>query len=170
MKHLVKRAFDMTPLLRDWLRTRGTAAPISMPGLLKHRIHPHGRRPYWPVHPTSLVTGCEYILTGIGTAPGLSPGCFICAGPAGITIGDYTIVAPNVGIIGVNHDLADYNAYIAKPVSIGRYCWIGMNAVVLPGVVLGHHTVVGGRRRGDEAVPRWTLRSGREPCTDPASA
>lgn len=30
-----------------------------------------------------------------------------------------------------------------KPVRIGRKCWIGMNAVILPGVTLGDHTVVG---------------------------
>lgn len=31
----------------------------------------------------------------------------------------------------------------AKPVLIGEKCWIGMNSVILPGVILGPHTVVG---------------------------
>ena len=30
-----------------------------------------------------------------------------------------------------------------KDVVLGKYCWIGMNSVILPGVVLGDHTVVG---------------------------
>lgn len=32
---------------------------------------------------------------------------------------------------------------IGKDVVIGSNCWIGMNAVILPGVVLGDRTIVG---------------------------
>ena len=31
----------------------------------------------------------------------------------------------------------------ARDVIIGEKCWIGMNCVVLPGVTLGDHTIVG---------------------------
>jgi acetyltransferase-like isoleucine patch superfamily enzyme len=63
---------------------------------------------------------------------------------AKLTIGKGTYIAPNVGIITENHDLRDpeYRA-VGKDVIIGEKCWIGMNAVILPGVVLGDHTVVG---------------------------
>ena len=30
-----------------------------------------------------------------------------------------------------------------KDIIIGKKCWIGMNSVILPGVVLGDHTIVG---------------------------
>jgi acetyltransferase-like isoleucine patch superfamily enzyme len=30
-----------------------------------------------------------------------------------------------------------------KDVIIGKKCWIGMNSVILPGVCLGDHTIVG---------------------------
>jgi len=60
-----------------------------------------------------------------------------------VYIGDYTQLAQNVGIISANHDVHDNSAYQVSEVRIGRYCWIGMNAVVLPGVVLGDFTVVG---------------------------
>ena len=59
-----------------------------------------------------------------------------------IYIGDYTIIAPNVGIISANHDIYDYRVHKKSEVVIGRYCWIGMNCVVLPGVTLGDHTIV----------------------------
>ena len=61
-----------------------------------------------------------------------------------IYIGSGTESANNVGIITVNHDIKDVKQHVAgKDVIIGKYCWIGMNAVILPGVVLGDNTVVG---------------------------
>jgi acetyltransferase-like isoleucine patch superfamily enzyme len=93
------------------------------------------------MHFSSVVSGVDSIKIGIGTAPGLSPGCYI-QGIGGIEIGDYTIVAPNVGIISANHLLHDYSKHIKKGVIIGKYCWIGMNSTVMPGVNLGDHTIV----------------------------
>ncbi len=61
-----------------------------------------------------------------------------------ITIGRGTYIAQNVGIITANHDLLDLDKHAEpKPVTIGEKCWIGMNSVILPGVVLGPHTIVG---------------------------
>ena len=61
-----------------------------------------------------------------------------------ITIGRGTWIAPGAGIIASNHDIFDPDKrQPGKPVRIGEKCWIGMNAVILPGVELGDHTVVG---------------------------
>lgn len=61
-----------------------------------------------------------------------------------ITIGHGTYIAPNVGLITANHDPADPEKHLeAKPIVLGEKCWIGMNAVILPGVELGDGTVVG---------------------------
>ena len=71
------------------------------------------------------------------------PGCYFKAF-APISIGKDVWIAQNVGIITANHDLCNPEEHCTgKPVSIGDYCWIGMNSVVLPGVVLGNHTIVG---------------------------
>ncbi|MHB1295973.1 MAG: acyltransferase [Anaerolineae bacterium] len=73
----------------------------------------------------------------------VSGGCYIQAGN-GIEIGDHTIFAPNVCIVSANHDPCDHARWLsAEPVRIGRDCWIGANAVVLPGVTLGDGVVVG---------------------------
>jgi len=49
-----------------------------------------------------------------------------------------------VGIITANHDPADLCRHLpGKPVELGECCWIGMNSVILPGVTLGPHTIVG---------------------------
>ena len=61
-----------------------------------------------------------------------------------IDIGRGTYIAPNVGLITANHDLADLSQHVeAKPIILGEKCWIGMNSVILPGVHLGPHTIVG---------------------------
>jgi acetyltransferase-like isoleucine patch superfamily enzyme len=61
-----------------------------------------------------------------------------------VHIGVSVAVAPGVKILSRNHDLYDIWMHGAfKPVIIGDYCWIGANAVILPGVTLGNHTIVG---------------------------
>lgn len=69
---------------------------------------------------------------------------FQAASDAHIYIGSGSYIAANVGIITANHDLSDLSkAAPGKDVIIGRNCWIGMNSVILPGVELGEHTIVG---------------------------
>ncbi len=61
-----------------------------------------------------------------------------------IIIGHGTYIGPNVGLITRNHDLLDPNKHAAaKDIRLGEACWIGMNSMILPGVELGPHTVVG---------------------------
>lgn len=61
-----------------------------------------------------------------------------------IKIGKGSWIAPNVGIITSNHNLIDPGLRLkGKDVVIGEKSWIGMNSMILPGVVLGPHTIVG---------------------------
>lgn len=72
------------------------------------------------------------------------PGCFYQNYEAKITIGKDVHIAANVGIITQNHNPENPDEHLpAKAVSIGDHCWIGMNAVILPGVHLGDYTTVG---------------------------
>jgi acetyltransferase-like isoleucine patch superfamily enzyme len=99
------------------------------------------REAYWPMHFTSKV-GCAYnILAGIASAPGLSPGCYV-QGLGKVYIGEYTMIAANVGIISANHDVYDHRKHSPGEVRLGKYCWIGMNSTILPGSNLGDFTVV----------------------------
>ncbi len=97
---------------------------------------------YWPVHFTSKINQYKNIVIGVDTSPGYEPGCYI-QGIGKVFIGDYTQIAQNVGIISSNHDVYDNSKHLNSEVRIGRYCWIGMNAIILPGVVLGDYTIVG---------------------------
>lgn len=95
----------------------------------------------WPVHWTSQIKAPSKIRKG-SRMPGLSLGCYL-DGRNGIEIGDNTWIGPGVKIISMNHDVYDFTQYIAaKPIVIGDNCWIGSNAVILPEVELGNHTVV----------------------------
>jgi acetyltransferase-like isoleucine patch superfamily enzyme len=100
------------------------------------------RQAYWPVHFTSKIYDADKIYAGVDTCPGFSGGCYI-TGTGGLYIGDYTQIAPNVTIVTANHDPYDNNIRVAKAVRIGKYCWIGAGAVILPGIELGDFTIVG---------------------------
>lgn len=73
-----------------------------------------------------------------------SPGLYLQNFAGHITLGHGCYLAPNVGIITANHDPFNPDEHLdAQDVVIGAGCWIGMNSVILPGVVLGPKTVVG---------------------------
>lgn len=61
-----------------------------------------------------------------------------------IVIGKGTKISWNVGIITTNHDFNDLEHHQpGKDIIIGENCWIAMNVMILPGVVLGPRTMVG---------------------------
>lgn len=130
------------PYFRFIRETQDTQTPATFATWFHQRVLGHNRTAYWPVSPDSVVSYPQNIYAGIETSPGLMPGCYI-QGMGKIYIGDYTQIAPNVGIISANHDLYDNRRHVAGEVRIGKYCWLGMASLVLPGVVLGDYTVVG---------------------------
>jgi acetyltransferase-like isoleucine patch superfamily enzyme len=97
----------------------------------------------WAVHHTATIHCPEQIKRGAHVFPGDSPGVYINA-VNGVHIGDYTNIGPNVGIVSANHDAINNAVQVKKsPIIIGRFCWLGMGAVILPGVQLGDFTIVG---------------------------
>lgn len=97
----------------------------------------------WAIHHTSTVVCPQNIKRGKNVYPGDSPNNYIEA-LNGIEIGDYTNLGPSVGILSANHDKIDNSKHIkSSPIKIGKHCWIGMHALILPGVELGDFTIVG---------------------------
>lgn len=123
-------------------KTLDTQTPISFKMWYDQMVGGNGNSLYWPIHRTSHVGNAENIYCGIETCPGFSPGNYI-QGVGKIYIGDYTQIGPNVGIISANHDLYDNRKHLPSHVKIGKYCWIGMGAIILPGVELGDFTIIG---------------------------
>lgn len=64
-----------------------------------------------------------------------------------IYVGDHTMIGPNVTIATAGHpilpQLREKGYQYNMPVRIGRNCWIGAGAILLPGVAVGDNTVVG---------------------------
>lgn len=64
-----------------------------------------------------------------------------------IYVGDYTLIGPNVTIATAGHpidpDLREKAYQFNRSVKIGKNCWIGAGAVILPGVTIGDNTVIG---------------------------
>lgn len=64
-----------------------------------------------------------------------------------VTIGDGTLIGPAVQIYAADHprDPAAREAGLESglPVTIGRNCWIGGGAIILPGVTIGDDAIVG---------------------------
>jgi len=115
------------------------------------------------VHFTSTVLYPENVTLGINSAPGLGPGCYIQA-RNGISIGANVRLGPGVGLISANHDIGDYDHWIASPpIRIGNNVWIGMNAVVMPGVSIGDNVVIGAGSVVTTDVPADSIAAGT-PC------
>jgi len=123
--------------------TKNTDAPITFQTWFLQKVLGFNKEVYWPMHHSSIVSYANRVQIGIETNPGLNPGCYI-HGVNRIYIGDYTQFGPNVGLMSGNHDLFDFRLQQpAKPIRIGKHCWIGMGVIILPEVELGDFTIVG---------------------------
>jgi acetyltransferase-like isoleucine patch superfamily enzyme len=134
------------PSMKIILETKKSQTPVRFKMLFIQKIIGFNKSAYWPVHHSSIVSNVKNIIIGVDTSPGFMGGCYI-QGRGGIKIGDYTQISCNVGIISENHSVYDCRAHIKNKkeisVTIGKYCWIGMNSVILPNIELGDFTIVG---------------------------
>lgn len=78
-----------------------------------------------------------------------------------ITIGNNTLVGPNVQIYTPHHPV-DYierrgTKEYAYPVVIGNDCWIGGGAVICPGVTIGNRCIIGAGSVVTKDMPDDTL-------------
>ncbi len=128
-------------LLRQW--TAPIAPGLWIANVIAQRIFRLNGGLPWMVHFTSSVMGDVRIGRDVWKSFATSGGCYI-QGINGIRIGDDTMFAPGVKIISANHERNQPDQWEQDgPIEIGRRCWIGANAVILPGVALGDDVVVG---------------------------
>lgn len=64
-----------------------------------------------------------------------------------IFVGDDTMFGPNVVVATAGHpilpELREMAYQYNLPIRIGRNCWIGAGALIMPGVTIGDNTVIG---------------------------
>lgn len=112
---------------------------------LNDKLFGENRHIPWPVNPRTLISNADNIEFDIEDIHIFqTPGCYWQNHDAKINVGKGCHVAPNVGIITTNHDVYNISKHVkGRDIVIGDFCWIGMNSVILPGVILGPFTVVG---------------------------
>lgn len=83
-----------------------------------------------------------------------------------IIVGNDTAIAANVTITDINHPYDDVSVAIekqdieTKPVSIGADCKIYNNVVILPGVNIGKHCVIGANSVVTHDLPDYSVAVG----------
>ena len=84
-----------------------------------------------------------------------------------ITVGDYTLIGPNVTIATACHpihpDLRARGLQYNLPVHIGKNVWIGAGSTILPGVTIGDNTVIGAGSLVTNDIPANSVAVG-SPC------
>ncbi len=84
-----------------------------------------------------------------------------------IYVGDYTMFGPNVTVATAGHpilpELREKVYQFNAPVHIGRNCWIGAGAIILPGITIGDNTVVGAGSVVTKDLPPNVIAAGN-PC------
>ena len=90
-----------------------------------------------------------------------------CVDDTHIYVGDYTMFGPNVTIATAGHPIEPkyrikMNQY-NMPVHIGKCCWIGAGAIIMPGVTIGDNTVIGAGSVVTKDIPANVVAVGN-PC------
>jgi len=88
---------------------------------------------------------------------------------AEVIIGNHVFLAPNVSIYTAGHPLdfrtRNLGMEFAKPVTIEDNVWIGGNSTILPGVTIGHGSVIGAGSVVVKSIPPNTVAAGK-PCKE----
>ena len=84
-----------------------------------------------------------------------------------IYVGDCTMFGPNVTVATAGHpilpELREQGYQYNFPVRIGKNCWIGAGALILPGVTIGDNTVIGAGSVVTKDIPANVVAVGN-PC------
>jgi acetyltransferase-like isoleucine patch superfamily enzyme len=106
----------------------------------------------WPVHWSSSIPSPRdglLVCRSPSTWVGHSPGVCIDAGN-GVALGQNLLVGPGAKILS---SVEGNGGAEGGRVVIGDNCWLGANAVIMPGVRLGNHVVVAAGAVVNESFP-----------------
>ncbi|CEK10229.1 acyltransferase [Legionella hackeliae] len=126
-------------------------------------------------HPTASFRAGAYAVCcskiSIGAHVTIRPGTMLFADPreggAGIHIEEHALIGSGVHMYVNNHRFSDTTRVIAeqgwepsKPIILKKGCWIGANAILLPGVTIGQNSVVGAGSIVTKDVPDFCVAVG----------
>jgi putative colanic acid biosynthesis acetyltransferase WcaF len=85
----------------------------------------------------------------------------ICYNVALVHLEEYSIVSERSYICPGSHDIDDPSFQIfARPIRIGRYAWIAVEAFLGPGVTVGEGAVLGARGVASKDMQPWGVYAG----------
>ncbi|KTC66081.1 chloramphenicol acetyltransferase (plasmid) [Legionella adelaidensis] len=107
----------------------------------------------------------------IGARVTIRPGTMLFADPrengAGIVIEDDVLIGSGVHLYVNNHrfentklPIMEQGWYPSKPITLKKGCWIGANAIILPGVSIGENAVVGAGSVVTKNIPAYCVAVG----------
>jgi len=119
--------------------------------------------------PGAYAIACSKITLGKGVV--IRPGTMLFADPAeggaGIDIEDYVLIGSGVHMYTGNHRYMDPGKPIyfqghepSASIVLKNGCWIGANAVILPGVTIGQNSVVGAGSIVTKSIPPFSVAVG----------
>ena len=90
-----------------------------------------------------------------------------CVDDTHIYIGDFTMLGPNVTIATAGHpilpELRQKGLQYNMAVHIGKNCWIGAGAIIMPGITIGDNVVIGAGSVVTKDIPSNVVAVGN-PC------
>lgn len=102
----------------------------------------------------------------IGAHVAIGNSSFISASEGGVQIGDYSMISPNVTIVGnsYRYDRLDVpvcnQEKTSKGIRIGRDVWIGAGSVILDGAHIGEGSIVSANSSISGRIPNYSVVQG----------
>ncbi|MBI5094609.1 MAG: glycosyltransferase [Candidatus Hydrogenedentes bacterium] len=100
----------------------------------------------------------------IGSGSSIGENAYI---DAEVSIGDDVMMGRDVVILGRNHEFSDTTLPMRfqgfgphRPVRIGNDVWIGLRVIILPGVSVGEHSIIGAGAVVTSDVPEYAIVGG----------
>jgi len=159
-------AEQATPARRSIPDEEGSAVMIT--GTSKSVI------PFRPQDAKRVGEGCYYLdfivwlnadRIEMGDGVGFNYGCYV-NGYGGLVIGDRSMFGPYAMVHTANHEMEADRPIVEQGweegglVTIGDDCWIGMGAIILPGVTIGDGCIVGAGSVVPKDLEPWTVSVG----------
>ncbi len=109
------------------------------------------------VHMGCFITGKQIT---IGCNSVINRNCYL-DGRGGVEIGDNVSISAETYIVSLTHDPQDATfAAVGKKVSICDYAWVGVRALILPGVTLAEGCVVGAGAVVTKSLEPYSIAAG----------
>lgn len=100
----------------------------------------------------------------MGNNCNLSPGLRVIGD---LTLGNDVMMGPEAVFISYNHETKDFTipmraqgATESRPIIVGNDVWIGMRAMIMPGVRIGDHAIIAAGSIVTKDVPEWAIVGG----------